>query len=198
MTDSKNLLRAWSPIRITTAFSILGVLVAVAIFFGLPKQYVSHSTLIMESISLTAKTVMPTIAFDREDLALIIQKCNLYPRDRSRMSQDELIDKMNRNIHVIPAPFVSGADRNRAIFDIQFVYPDGYVAQQVNAELMRRLFHANLHRASFVFRVLDPPSLPSLPEGPGLVRFGCVGLLAGTLAGLLVTALIKSPYATNA
>ena len=55
MTDSKNLLRAWSLIRITTAFSILGVLVAVAIFFALPKQYVSHSTLIVESISLTAK-----------------------------------------------------------------------------------------------------------------------------------------------
>ena len=141
---------------------------------------------------------MSEIGPNREELALIIQKCNLYPRDRGRMSQDELSDKMNRNIHVIPAPFVSGADRNRAIFDIQFVYPDGYVAQRVNAELMRRLFHANLHRASFVFRVLDPPSLPSLPEGPGLVRFGCVGLLGGILAGLLVTALIKSPYATNA
>jgi hypothetical protein len=59
---------------------------------------------------------MPTIAFDREDLALIIQKCNLYFRDRGRMSQDELIDKMNRNIHVIPAPFAPGADRNRVIF----------------------------------------------------------------------------------
>jgi uncharacterized protein involved in exopolysaccharide biosynthesis len=190
-------LKTWSLIRITVAFSVLGVLVAVAIFFALPKQYVSHSTLIVESISVTANTVtantvIQTIAFDREYLASIIQHCSLYPRDRGRMSQDELIDKMSRNIHVAAAQFASGAYRNTVNFDIQFAYPDGYVAQRVNAELMRRLVNANLHQSSFVFRVLEPPSLPGLPEGPGLVRFGCVGLLAGILAGLLVTGLIKS------
>jgi hypothetical protein len=200
-------LKTWWPGKITIAFSILGVLVAVGIFFALPTRYVSQSTLFVErttlasgreSTSLTENTAIHDLVFDRDALALIIRRWNIYPSDRDRLSEDGLIDKMSRNIRVIAAPSNSAASQDRFQFDIQFVCSDPYLARQVNVELMSLLLHENLHPSTFVFRVLNPPSVVRLPEGPRLLRFGCIGLLAGILTVLLATGVIRLRHFANA
>jgi capsular polysaccharide biosynthesis protein len=196
-------LTTWTLTRIIVAFSILGMIIAAAVSFVLPKHFISRSSLLVEpadeSALLRANRVIQQSAFDRETLASIIQECNLYSRDHGRMSEDALIDKMTRNIRVVPGPAGSSRNGNIAIFDVHFDYPDPNVAQRVNAKLLGRLILGNLYpeKSNLIFRVLDPPILAKMPADPGPVRSACFGLLAGFLVGLLIVGLIKWRTATS-
>lgn len=201
-------LKTWTPARMIVGFSILGTIVALAISFALPVRYVAQSRVLVtaadESAPVAANRLVQQSAFDRESLASIIQKYNLYPRDRGRLSQDALIDKTVRNIHVIAAPVASSRNAETVNVDVQFDYPDPHVAKRVNEQLIYLLMERNVHVVAhtfstegpaegshLTFRVLDPPVVARLAKTPGSVRFACFGLLCGLFVGLLITSLIK-------
>jgi hypothetical protein len=78
-------------------------------------------------------------------------------------------------------------------------YPDRYVAQQINEELLTRLIEGNLHAqpdSHWTFYVPANPSLPAWPAPPNRTRFAAVGLFAGLLAGLTLAGVTKSRSST--
>lgn len=184
-------LATWTPARIIVVSSILGMIVAAAVSLALPKDYALQSKVIVEtgdeSALPTANRVIQQSLFDRQSLASIIEECNLYPRDRGRVSEDALIDKMARNIRVAPTPVSSIRNGNIGAFDVQFNYPDPDVAQRVDAKLAGLVIAGNLYaHSNLIFRVVDPPTPVHTPAWPGLARLGCFGLLAGFLVGFLI------------
>lgn len=190
------------------ACAAAGILVATAISFAIPVHYLSWGNLILTpgdkpgNLVVNGDLLVAKLArnvFSRESLASVIQKNNLYPRERAAMSLDDVIAKMRSKVSVIPLPVGSPANPDALVFSIRFDYPDPRVAQQVDSELTSRFLEsavtARIHEletqttaplpdSHFTFSVLDPPSLPQAPAGPNRTQFAAVGLATGILCGL--------------
>jgi hypothetical protein len=195
--------------RITLACSVAGILVAAGISFALPVHYVSRTVLFvtpgdgLTSTGEPERRLVSNLArdvFSREYLASVIQEHNLYPRERARMSLNDVTDKMKRDITVEALPPVAPGNQDTVYFAVQFAYSDAQLAQQVNEGLIFRLLEGHLKSArqlnsSWTFRVYDPPDLR--PAGPNRMQFATAGLLAGLLAGLTLAIVLKSRRTTT-
>jgi uncharacterized protein involved in exopolysaccharide biosynthesis len=196
----------WNFTRITLATCLTGALAAIAISFAIPSRYISR-TLIIASPPVNAAATNDSGAgtksdmrgylinlepdvLNRDSLSRIIERLNLYPRERANMPLDAVVTKMQSNIYVWP---VKGT--GLSAFFIQFDYPDPHVAQKVNGEVVSQLMSANLaYSAShphLVFRVVDAPELPQKPAGPNRIEMGVIGLLIGLPAGLILALVIR-------
>jgi hypothetical protein len=194
----------WNFGRITLSCAVAGMLVAAAVSFALPAHYLSQATLIVtpadESTRGLPNNLMERSIFNREVLASLIQAHNLYPRERTRAPLDVVIDKMKSNIQVVSILPASPGNGGTLTFTIRFEYPDRYVAQQINEELLTRLIEGNLHAqpdSHWTFYVPTNPSLPAWPVAPNRTRFAAVGLFAGLLAGLTLAGVAKSRSSTT-
>ncbi len=196
--------------RITLACSVVGILVAAGISFALPVHYVSRTVLFVtpgDGHTTTGEPERRLVSnltrdvFSREYLASVIQEHNLYPRERARMSLNDVTDKMKRDITVEALPPVSPGNQDTVAFVVRFAYSDAQLAQQVNEGLIFRLLDGHLRKStrqlnsSWTFRVYDPPDLR--PDGPNRMQFATVGLLAGLLAGLTLAIVLKSRRTTT-
>jgi hypothetical protein len=97
-------IKTWSPLQIIRICTLLGMVIAAIISFATPPQYISQ-TFISVNGSATDPTTPPydlkpflsiirTNTLDRDFLASLIQQKNLYPRERTRMPLNAVIDKM--------------------------------------------------------------------------------------------------------
>jgi uncharacterized protein involved in exopolysaccharide biosynthesis len=216
----------WTFGRITLACALIGVLAALAISLTLPAHYVSEATIritpeqIPESGAPAAANQLmwdQLLSIDQEirsrnTLTAIIQRYDLYPRERTRMPLLDVVEMMHKDILV--APLVPANSPNRVIpaFLIQFDYPDALGAQRVTADLMSRFIDASIRenaiRAQGMNRnvnepsgmrlePLDTASLPISPAGPNRATIAGVGLFAGLLAGLTLAFVIRSRRRTT-
>jgi uncharacterized protein involved in exopolysaccharide biosynthesis len=188
----------WSFSRITLACTVAGVLVAAAVYFAMPVHYLSQSFIVVTPADGATHQMinLQRTILSQGSLTSIIQKHNLYPRERARMPLDDVIERMRSNIILHPNPPVPW-DRDTVTFRIEFDYSDPRVAQQVNSELVSRFMEGNLRNAELHgphsnFEVFDPPSLPIKPAGPNRMRLGVSGLFAGLLAGLTLAIVMRS------
>lgn len=194
--------------RIVLPCAIAGVLSAAAISFAVPPQYVSQTVISLTTRSANPKVdtqssaeaslheVMNTLLSDAS-LAPIIQKLNLYQRERTRMSQEELIQRMRKDIYLKPLTHGPG----ESALALQFSYPDPHIAQQVDTELVSaalssalrsRINHASLRSdRQELFRVETQASLPQAPSFPKRKTFAACGLFAGIAGGLLLAAVMR-------
>jgi hypothetical protein len=134
------------------------MLAALATSFLAPSLYSSQKVFPVITTDTTVKGLAASggqDAFSREYLGSIIEREDLYPRDRGQRSLDGLVAEMRRNIHVRVTPVASSGewkgfeglsflpikDGTLAPFDIsvQFDYVDPRIAQRVDAELVRYL-----------------------------------------------------------
>jgi hypothetical protein len=197
----------WNFTRITLAACLIGTLVAVAISFAIPPHYISHTLIIVtptgddlaipESLAGT-KSALPSYlinlkpdVLNRDSLSRIIKRLNLYPRERANMPLDAVITKMQSNVYVKPIEGQGGL----SAFFVQFDYPDPYLAQKVNGELVSLFMSANLAYAQshphLVFRAMYAPELPQKPARPNRIVMGVIGLLLGLTAGLILAVVIR-------
>lgn len=198
-------LTSWGIGKITFASAVVGMVAAAAISFAMPVHYLSKAMLTVspanESTRDAANDAMRRSILNRDVLASVIQDHQLYARERSHMSLDELVDKMRSNIQVISLMPDSPGNRRTLTFYVQFDYPDRFVAQQVNQDLMSRFVEENLNpqlQSHSLFRVLDAPSLPLTPNAPSRTQFAAVGLFAGSLLGLGLAIAFRSRLRTPA
>ncbi len=204
--------KTWSFIRITLACSILGALIAAALSFTVPPQYISQTLVGVTEPAAPPDATPPdglkqllstlrTGTLDREFLASLIQEKNLYPRERARMPLNRVIDEMRKAIEV--KPLSSSVDKRFAGFIIQFAYPDPHLAQQVESELIARFVQQNLSNhmnaasaghplPSETVRIVNEPSLPQKPAGWSPIQKTTTGLLTGLLCGLILAATLRS------
>lgn len=215
----------WTFGRITLACALIGVLASVAISFAWPDIYVSEA-----KIKITPQQVPQStspadtnqlmwdrlLSIDQEirsrnTLTAIIQQYNLYPRERTRLPLDDVVEMMHRDIVVRPV-IPPGGNRVIPVFVVQFNYPDAHVAQQVTADLMSRFIDASLRenaiRANGMNRNVNPPSgmrlepldmpsFPARPSEPNRAAIAGAGLFAGLLAGLTLAFVIRSRRRTT-
>ena len=194
----------WSFVRITLACSLAGVFAAAAISFTIPPRYVSQTIITATSTKDAGRLsldVLGRVAFSRESLASVIQKQKLYPGERLRVPLNDVIDKMQRDIHVSLAPLASSGKGDATSFVLKFDYPDPKVAQQVNEELVSRLVRSNLlaavqSQSHTTLRVEHEPSLPQKPSGLNRIQLAIIGLFAGLLGGLILATILRSHHDT--
>lgn len=194
--------------RFVLPCALAGALIAAAISFAVQPQYVSQTVISVTTRSANPKgdtensaaaslhEVMDTVLSDAS-LAPIIQQLNLYPRERNRMSQEDLIHRMRKDIYL--KPLMRGAGESAVA--LQFSYPDPRVAQQVDTELavatMTSAFRSRINHTSVllgkqeVIRMETRASLPLTPSFPKRGRFGTGGLFAGIVGGILLAAIMR-------
>jgi hypothetical protein len=133
------------------------------------------------------------IILSRESLAAIIERHNLYPRERDSESPEELVTTMSKDI-TIQSVRANPPVRN---VTLDFKYFDPKIAQEVNADLIQKVMEGSFKMAiatkggSHLMAVLpDRPSLPVKPSGPGWAMNTAAGTMAGALLGLVLASLI--------
>jgi uncharacterized protein involved in exopolysaccharide biosynthesis len=203
---------SWGLVRVALPCAIAGTLNAAAIAFAVPARYISQAVILVTTVDGAAGPKDETIVRDSVDaslhdsndtlpsdtsLASIIQKLDLYPRERTRMSQEDVINQMRIDIdfrHVMKGP-------GQSAFALQFSYPDPRTAQRVDAELVSAMVASQLrlrmnHSSTTpdryeIFRVEHAASLPAAPSFPKQDVLAEGALFAGIVGGLILAAVLR-------
>jgi polysaccharide chain length determinant protein (PEP-CTERM system associated) len=104
------------------------------------------STQMADRVNSMAQTIL-----SRSNLTNIIQSYDLYPRERSRLPLDDIIETMIKNITISPLTALpaTGVTRGSAqAFSISFRYENRYLAQKVTRDLMSRFIDENVRERS--------------------------------------------------
>ena len=115
----------WSFARIVLPCALVGMLVAVGVSLAVPKRYVSQSVVSVDTSD--ARSIDNELASQVEDvlsqpfLISIIQKENLYSRERARMPLNDVVDLMKKGIEIRPLATRDG--KFASAFELDFVYP---------------------------------------------------------------------------
>lgn len=122
----------------------------------LPSKYRSSTLILVEQPTVPQQFVVPNVGGDLQDrlqsitqqilsrthLLDIIQRLSLYEKSQERMTPDDLVERMRKDIEIelVRAP---GRDQLTA-FNVSFVADDPHVAQQVTSELTNLFINENL------------------------------------------------------
>jgi polysaccharide biosynthesis transport protein len=121
----------------------------------LPERYKSSTLILVEEPSMPRDYVKPNVNEDvqehlqnitqqilsRTRLLHIIDELNLYAKDRRRLSPDEIVDRMRKDIEV---ELVQNAEKRVTAFKINYSAQDASVAQQVTSKLTSLFINENL------------------------------------------------------
>ena len=189
--------------KLTAALAVAGALVALAASFGAPRRYISSAAVEVSPAQDDADEYtrnhfeqMKEEILSRSQLAsLILQpRLDLYRSERSRLSMDQVILQMRRDLQLRPV--------SANTYRITFAYPDAEKARAITQQLATMFYERNIvsnrHRARAwheIFPQTDPPpgqavtvveaaSLPDRPVGPNRLLFVSGGLLLGVLAAI--------------
>jgi polysaccharide chain length determinant protein (PEP-CTERM system associated) len=140
----------------------LGLVVSVVAAFLWPNTYISSSTIkvvpqqvpeayiqsnvnqmMSDRIASMAQTVL-----SRTVLTTIIQSFELYPRDRSRLPMEDVVEKMKDDVSigsvVSYGAQTTGTSKSVPAFQIRFAYTDRYKAQKVVSEIATRFIDQSI------------------------------------------------------
>jgi polysaccharide chain length determinant protein (PEP-CTERM system associated) len=123
----------------------------------LPSTYRSGTLILVEQPSVPEKYVVSNIDSDiqhqldsitqqilsRTRLLRIIDKLGLYPEERKHESQDDLVEKMSKDIEI---ELSHGDDRKLSAFNIYYASRDPKMAQAATAELANLFITENLEQ----------------------------------------------------
>lgn len=146
-------------LKLAAAMAAAGALIAGAISFTMPRNYVSSSVIRMTAQPDPLRPASPqalqdraadhlasleTDILSRTSLAAIIQKpsLDLYKKERYRMPMEDIVQKMRSDIHVEAFPPETAG--TPAAVRISFAYPDQEKAQAVLRELVTRFVEHNV------------------------------------------------------
>jgi hypothetical protein len=192
-------------VRIVLPCALAGALVGVGFSLSRPAMYHSRTLITVDAdsrVSLdSGLRELVQGAFPASFLDQIIQRENLYPRERERMPMSEVVSIMRKDIWLRPLQKNDG--KPAMAFVVEFYYPDPHVAQRVDAELVSQMValnvririeqaQANASHVWEVFRVVKTANLPKRPDGWGQAGFGVVGALGGLVAGMIAATALGS------
>jgi succinoglycan biosynthesis transport protein ExoP len=122
----------------------------------MPSTYRSSTLILVEQPSVPEQYVVSNVAGDlqnrldsitqqilsRTRLLHIIEKLNLYAKDRTRVSPDELVERMRKDIDIqlVRSP----GKEDLTAFNVYFLAKDPYSAQAVTSELTNLFISENL------------------------------------------------------
>jgi capsular polysaccharide biosynthesis protein len=178
--------RNWKSWGILAGSALLGAAVIAGLFVAMPNSYVSSAVLKFGEQGDRADTIddINTLVMNVESRATmtrVITTFNLYQRERSRETLEDVIEEMKKQIIIQPL----GAN---PAFAIRFNYYDPHVAQKVTQYLATLFLAENLrNNSSISLSVLDAASLPQspfYPNKPLIIGFGvaCFLVMWGALS----------------
>ncbi len=149
--------RGWifGPFLFTLVASVVGV-------YLWPDSYVSQAMIKVQPQQVPQNMVasainqemtdrinsMSQVILSRTVLTTIINSFGLYPRERSRMPIEDVIEIMRKNVQILPVASAGGAGRPVPAFAVQFSYENRYQAQRVVADLVSRFIDENIRNRS--------------------------------------------------
>jgi succinoglycan biosynthesis transport protein ExoP len=121
----------------------------------LAPQYKSSTLILVEQPTMPKDYVLPNVAenlqerlqsitqqiLSRSRLMHIVEELNLYPNARTRLSPDEIVDRMRKNIEI---ETVKGADDKISAFNVHYTAGDPVIAQKVTSKLTNLFINENL------------------------------------------------------
>ena len=121
----------------------------------LPVRYKSTTLILVEQPTMPRDYVKPNVNDDlqgrlqnisqqilsRTRLLHIIDEVNLYTKERRRLSPDEIVEQMRKDIGV---ELVTDADKRVTAFKVNYSAPDPSLAQQVTSKLTNLFINENL------------------------------------------------------
>ena len=135
-----------------------GLVISVVAAFFWPDMYLCFASMQIRPSSVST-TLLPSVVtgqmaqrlqelnleiLGRDNLILLIQKLNLYQKERARYSVEDVAEEtFRKNVHIQPYDTSGGATGAQA-FRIVFTYPDKYVARQLVVELVAEFQRNNL------------------------------------------------------
>jgi LPS O-antigen subunit length determinant protein (WzzB/FepE family) len=215
---------AWNFGRITGLCALAGVIVAGALAYMKPAEYVSTAVLRIAPAALPDGTE-PAYArammaghlqrlqmevLSRRSLAEIILRpaLDLYQKDRAQYPLEDIVRDMRQHaIRIQPVTPVGGSGSPARAFAISYTYPNKFKAQAVVRELVTRFIEQNVTQqrqgnadstlAGGVadLEVLDPANLPDKPSSPNWPKVLMWGLIAGLLLGVVTASVLTQPAA---
>lgn len=138
--------RKWQLITPAILCALAGLLVS----FALPKQYTSHTRVLVESPVVPDDIVKPVVSDDvnrrlasmqgeilsRTRLQGLIEQNHLYQRDWDRVPMETLVDRLRKSVNVAPmAPTPGTLTDNVLGFNIDVTLSDAKVAQTVCTQI---------------------------------------------------------------
>jgi hypothetical protein len=181
---------------------LAGTLFAAGIAFSIADRYVCSGAMMVENSMqgdpwlAQARTAQALQAANmhlmtRDNLIHLIQKLNLYQKERQRLPvADVAQNQFRKQVHIIPYGMGRDLGGGQA-FHVVFEYPDKYKAKALIDELISEYMVWFLTQAQqganspFRLSVLENPIVPEKPTGPLRLAILIFGLSAGTLVGLL-------------
>jgi len=186
----------WSFGRIVTVCGIAGVLLAgIVAFLLMPYPYRSTATLKVTPLDTDAFVSLTEAAFTRNALTTIVVNQKLYPRERTRMQMEDVIDRMRRAIQVRPV--------GPNLAQVSFAYEDPVQAQRVSRDLVARIIYANLSFRADAFDPGDRTKGERIElvaaadqgtkqiEGKARAAMTSLGLPAGLLFGVVLALILR-------
>jgi polysaccharide chain length determinant protein (PEP-CTERM system associated) len=133
----------------------LGWLVIWVASWILPPKYKSTTLILVEQPTMPKDYVLPNVNDDlqerlqsitqqilsRSRLLHILDEMKLYPNNRSRLTPDEAIDAMRKDIDI---ELVRGTDNRISAFNVSYSAANPSVAQQVTSKLTTLFINENL------------------------------------------------------
>jgi len=212
----KTQMTSWSFWRIVVPCALVGALAGILISFKMPVLYTSGTVLLMssdpnffggsdrgevssadvESQAFRVGEIAGDVVRDKEAMADLIAKYDLYQSERAKMPLDDVIRKMQSATRIRrvsrsslddqishmekrmpwrdPQSIESARKFIRSGFSVEFEYPDPLVAQRVEAALLGLITGANLRyaqNAALTGRLRIPETIsivdpPSLSDKP--------------------------------
>jgi polysaccharide chain length determinant protein (PEP-CTERM system associated) len=133
----------------------LGWILVWAVSWIEPVRYKSSTLILVEQPTMPKEYVVPNVSGDLQDrlqsitqqilsrtrLLLIIDQLNLYTDGRKRMTPDEKVERMRKDIDI---ELVRDAQSEISSFKINYSAGNPHTAQQVTGELSKLFINANL------------------------------------------------------
>jgi len=84
----------------------------------------------------------------RTTLTTIINTFGLYPRERSRLPIEDVIELMKKKIEILPVSSPAGVSDRIPAFGVQFSYENRFLAQRVVQDVVSRFIDENIRNRS--------------------------------------------------
>ena len=159
LADIKRILRRhwWIALLTTATFGAAGFLATVI----LPKKFTSSTVVLVEQPTVPIDIVKPVVTDDlnhrlasmqeqilsRSRLQPIIEKFNLYPRQRNKEHIEDLVEQLRKTIEVeLIQPMPGSVNRQPPGFHVNVTFDDPQLAQQICTEITSMFMEQNLKR----------------------------------------------------
>jgi polysaccharide chain length determinant protein (PEP-CTERM system associated) len=149
--------RGWifGPFLLSLVASVVGVYlwpdsyISQAVVKIVPQQV--PTTMVQSAINQQMSDRINSMAqtiLSRTTLTTIINSFNLYPRERSRMPIEDVIEMMKKEVEIVPVASPAGSNDRVPAFGVQFSYENRFQSQRVVQDIVGRFIDENIRNRS--------------------------------------------------